>query len=112
MPTLRCPDCGFESPEDLRFCGQCGAKLARLCPSCSQPNPASFRFCGSCGAALSAAVEPKGDAAPSPFRPVEPHSYTPAHLAARILTGRSALEGERKLVTVMFADVAGSTAFG
>jgi Double zinc ribbon len=110
MPTSRCTQCGFESPEGLRFCGQCGAQLAAICPSCSRPNPPTFRFCGNCGTALSP-PEPRQavTAAAGPFRPAEPQSYTPPHLASRILTGRSALEGERKQVTVLFADVAGFT---
>jgi len=84
--------------------------MAAICTSCSHPNPPGFRFCGKCGTALSGSGERAAPGAPSPLQPAEPRSYTPAHLAARILTGRSALEGERKQVTVLFADVAGSTA--
>ena len=72
------------------------------CPSCSYDNPDAQKFCGECGARLSPA------AASEPL-PSSPASYTPAHLAERILTSRSALEGERKLVTVMFCDIANST---
>src|SRR5256712_10323095 len=72
------------------------------CRSCSYDNPDSQKFCGECGAAL-------GSAAASERLPSSPASYTPAHLAQRILTSRSALEGERKLVTVMFCDIANST---
>src|SRR2546430_5760400 len=110
MPTSRCTQCGFDSPEGLRFCGQCGARLGAVCPSCNHFNPPTFRFCGSCGTTLSGGETGGATAAPSAFPPAEPQSYTPAHLAARILTGRSALEGERKQVTVLFADIAGSTA--
>jgi class 3 adenylate cyclase len=68
------------------------------CPSCLQDNLESQKFCGECGARLNPAPE-------------LPHSasYTPPHLADRILTSRSALEGERKLVTVLFCDIANST---
>ena len=67
------------------------------CPSCGHENPAGARFCNHCGAPLAA-----------PAIPLEPRSYTPRHLADKILASRSALRGERKLVTVLFADVAGS----
>ena len=65
------------------------------CPRCPQENPPGARFCNACGAALGVA--------PTPV------SYTPRHLAEKILTSRSALEGERKLVTVLFCDMANST---
>src|SRR5262245_23593755 len=65
-----------------------------LCPSCQATNPANARFCNACGSPLTAA---RADAAPRP--------QTPGHLAERILTSRSSIEGERKRVTVLFADV-------
>ena len=64
------------------------------CPSCGHENPAGARFCNNCGAPL----------APPALTP-EPRSYTPRHLVEKILASRSALRGERKLVTVLFADV-------
>ena len=64
------------------------------CPSCGHENPAGARFCNDCGAHL---------AAPTVTR--EPRSYTPRHLVEKILASQSALRGERKLVTVLFADV-------
>src|SRR2546425_1270225 len=67
------------------------------CPSCGHENPAGARFCNDCGARL-------GAPATSP----EPRSYTPRHLVEKILAGKSALEGERKPVTVLFADLARS----
>ncbi len=93
---MRCPACGFENPSGIRFCGSCAAALvpAVTCPSCGRANPASFRFCGECGGTL-------GSQTPRA-------SYTPKHLADKILTSRSALEGERKQVTVLFADVKSS----
>jgi hypothetical protein len=70
------------------------------CPSCEFENPAGMKFCGQCATPLTAA--PSMDA-PSP------RTYTPAHLAEKILTSRSALEGERKQVTVLFIDVSDVT---
>jgi class 3 adenylate cyclase/tetratricopeptide (TPR) repeat protein len=99
---MTCAACGFEAPEGMRFCGQCGARLAAACRACGKPNPPDFRFCGACGGALAETAA----AAPSADRP---SAYTPPHLAARILTERRALEGERKQVTVLFADVVGFT---
>jgi class 3 adenylate cyclase/DNA-binding IscR family transcriptional regulator len=64
------------------------------CPSCGHENPAGARFCNDCGAPL---------VAPTITR--EPRAYTPRHLVEKILASESALRGERKLVTVLFADV-------
>ncbi len=71
------------------------------CLACGFANHATERFCGGCGASLvpSAAAEPRFGS---------PQAYTPKHLAARILDSRAALEGERKLVTVLFADLQSS----
>ena len=95
---MNCPSCDFENPDGLKFCGGCGERMPAGCPACDYANPPGFKFCGECGQALSAGERP----AP------EPRSYTPKHLADKILTSRSAIEGERKRVTVLFADVQGS----
>jgi class 3 adenylate cyclase/nucleoside-triphosphatase THEP1 len=76
------------------------------CAACGFENPAGFQFCGECGARLAPSAPPGA----RPWRDREPQAYTPRHLADRILTTRSALEGERKQVTVLFADVKGSLA--
>jgi class 3 adenylate cyclase/tetratricopeptide (TPR) repeat protein len=99
--TIRCPSCGHENPPEGRFCGECGAKLTRACPDCGTQNPPGQRFCGGCGRQLSAA-------APQAEAPPEPRSQISEHLAAKIRAGAGALEGERKQVTVLFADVVGS----
>jgi class 3 adenylate cyclase/tetratricopeptide (TPR) repeat protein len=105
---MRCPSCGFDNPEGMNFCGRCGTKLIPSCPQCGFENPPSFAFCGKCGTSLTAQVPwpPPQSLAP---RPRVPQSYTPRHLAEKILTARSALEGERRQVTVLFADLAGFT---
>jgi class 3 adenylate cyclase len=83
----------------MKFCGQCAAPLAPTCPSCGAANPPEHKFCGQCAAPLLPAPATKSAA---------PDSYTPKHLAEKILTSKAALEGERKQVTVLFADLKGS----
>jgi len=96
---MQCPRCQHENPDGMKFCGQCGAPLTSVCPSCGAANPPGNKFCGQCAAPLARGIEPRFDS---------PESYTPKHLAEKILTSRSALEGERKQVTVLFADLKGS----
>ena len=99
---MQCPRCRAENREGRRFCGECGLSFASTCPSCGFLNEGSEKFCGGCGRSLTLAptlAEPKFGS---------PQSYTPKHLAEKILTSKSALEGERKQVTVLFADLKGS----
>jgi class 3 adenylate cyclase/tetratricopeptide (TPR) repeat protein len=100
---VRCPKCQFENREGAKFCGNCRAKLSQVCPHCGSENPPENKFCDECGYDLSKPPE-----AP-PLDYSSPQSYTPKFLAEKILTTRSAMEGERKLVTVLFADVANFT---
>ncbi len=93
-----CAACGRENRERARFCAGCGRELSRSCAACDAPLSGDGRFCDRCGAPVAA---PAGGAR-------QPGEYTPKHLADRILRGRAALEGERKHVTVLFADVKGS----
>jgi class 3 adenylate cyclase len=102
---VSCPSCGRANPADASFCAGCGGRLARACAACGRANDADARFCNGCGQPL-AAAEPA--AAPPPRAAPDPRAYTPKHLADKILQSRSALEGERKQVTVLFADVKGS----
>jgi class 3 adenylate cyclase/tetratricopeptide (TPR) repeat protein len=99
---MQCPRCQAENRHGRRFCGDCGASLALACPACGFSNEPGEKFCGGCGAPLRSsptATQPKFGA---------PESYTPTHLAEKILTSKTALEGERKQVTVLFADLKGS----
>src|SRR5438093_12590850 len=97
---MRCPSCGFENASGIKFCGECGASLKLKCSSCGFENAPGIKFCGECG-------KPLADPG-APVRSPDPRSYTPKHLAEKILSSRSALEGERKQVTVRFADIKGS----
>ncbi|GBE21587.1 adenylate cyclase 1 [bacterium BMS3Bbin01] len=85
---MNCPNCGFENPPDQKFCGDCGTRLTNNCSSCGAANPHTQKFCGECGAALARA-------APTPAVP-EPGA------------GETA---ERRLVSVLFADLVGFTPF-
>ncbi len=103
---MHCPRCELENRDDARFCRGCGIALPLRCPRCAAPIEPDSRFCDRCGAPLTAggAADPEPDA-----RAREPVSYTPKHLAERILRTRAALEGERKHVSVLFADLVDST---
>src|SRR5262245_16749221 len=104
---MRCPTCGFDNPEGLKFCGECGTPLTAPCPKCGFANPPQFKFCGDCGTSLVPALRPSNT--PTLAAPPQPPSrYIPPYLAEKILTPKAALEGERNLVTVMFADLKGS----
>ena len=100
---MQCPRCQAENREGRRFCGECGFSFASPCLSCGFLNEGSEKFCGGCGRSLAAALPP---AEP---RFTSPQSYTPKHLAEKILTTSDALDGERKQVTVLFVDVSGFT---
>jgi len=93
---LSCPQCGHDNPAGAKFCSGCGGRLEVVCPACGHSNSPGSRFCNECGNPVAAAP------------PVSPQRYTPPYLAEKILSSRHALEGERKQVTVLFADMKGS----
>src|SRR5437763_3700041 len=89
---MNCPSCGSENPAGQRFCGECGARLASGCPSCGAENAPGQKFCGECGTPLggvsTAAAPAAGTATPGPG---------------------AVPESERRLVSVLFADLVGFT---
>jgi predicted ATPase/class 3 adenylate cyclase len=99
---MRCAKCGSENPVDKKFCGDCGAPLANRCSQCGADNPPGKSFCGDCGAALLA------------HHP-SPQSLTPSRAGPAIATtseqarAPTTVDGERKTVTALFADIKGST---
>src|SRR5438132_9295543 len=135
---MHCAGCGSENREGAKFCNDCGAPLSLPGPSCQAENRPGARFCNECGTPLLAQpaasqrqARPgrqregqiarrsrKRPASDSGVRPLElaPASYTPRHLAQRILAEQAAMEargasdGERKTITALFADLKGSTA--
>ncbi|MGQ0522030.1 MAG: adenylate/guanylate cyclase domain-containing protein, partial [Betaproteobacteria bacterium] len=94
---MKCPRCQQENPATAKFCVECAAPLARKCERCGSVLPAAAKFCPECS-------HPAG----APAVAAAPDTYTPRHLAEQILVSRAALEGERKQVTVLFADLKGS----
>src|SRR6202790_2174056 len=90
---MRCGKCGFENPEGMKFCGQCTTPLALICPKCRFENPPGFKFCGQCTAPLSAS-EVKA---------------APSIRMGEAAVDAEAVDGERKTVTALFADIKGST---
>jgi class 3 adenylate cyclase/tetratricopeptide (TPR) repeat protein len=98
---VSCPQCRQDNPPGAKFCSGCGGRLEVVCPGCGHANLPGSRFCNECGRPVAAPpVAASGLASPQ--------SYMPRHLAERILSSRHALEGERKQVTVLFADMKGS----
>jgi len=100
---MKCPECQFDNREGAKFCIDCGTKLEINCSKCNHLNPPASKFCEECGYDLTKPAE----ALTIDYS--EPQSYTPKHLTEKILNTRSSIEGERKLVTVLFADVANYT---
>ena len=100
---MKCPRCQHDNEPGAKFCENCAAPVARACAQCGRILSSVARFCPEC-------ANPTGlPAAPRPAQRFDsPESYTPKHLAEKILTSTSALEGERKPVTVLFADLKGS----
>ncbi|HYC56776.1 MAG TPA: adenylate/guanylate cyclase domain-containing protein [Candidatus Binatia bacterium] len=91
---MRCPHCQHENQEGARFCQECGTSLTPDCTSCGARLPAGAKFCIECGTRVAGVVAP-----------IPPRSMTPAHLVDKILRNKNALEGERKQITILFADV-------
>jgi class 3 adenylate cyclase/tetratricopeptide (TPR) repeat protein len=98
---MTCPRCQAENRADRRFCAKCAAPLAVVCAACGFTNDPGDEFCGGCAQSWRAGAQK-----PPKFQSLE--AYTPQHLAEKILTSKAALEGERKQVTVLFADLKGS----
>ncbi|MGB7292191.1 MAG: adenylate/guanylate cyclase domain-containing protein [Thermodesulfobacteriota bacterium] len=104
-----CPSCNFQNREKAKFCTVCGVKLELICPKCENKLRLEAKFCDECGHKVSEIVKEVGSSHPKIERSL---SYMPRNLAEKILATRSSIEGERKLVTVLFADVKGSTSIG
>src|SRR5918996_6037473 len=98
---MQCSHCRQQNPPQAKFCLECGARLVLTCAQCGTELPASAKFCFECG-------QPVRAQPTTPPQFTIPETYTPTHLAEKILTSRRVLEGERKQVTVLFADLKAS----
>jgi class 3 adenylate cyclase/predicted ATPase len=121
---MRCSRCGHDNKDEAKFCNECGDRLEVACAACSTPNPPGSKFCSECGTSLAMQSQPPVSGSkfqvPSPQHPAPnpqpPVTYTPKHLAERILAEQAAMEargstdGERKTITALFADIKDSTA--
>ena len=102
---MNCTGCNAKIPTAVKFCPECGVRVKPSCVACGAELLPGAKVCAECGASATAPATPaSGRTAPER----SPRSYTPKHLADKILASKSALEGERKQVTVLFADVKGS----
>src|SRR6516225_2527658 len=100
---MQCPRCQHENEASAQFCEECAAPLARTCANCGRQLSPTAKFCPKCAHPTERSAAP-----PQARRFGSPETYTPRHLAEKILTSKSALEGERKLVPALFADLKGS----
>jgi predicted ATPase/class 3 adenylate cyclase len=99
---MQCPECQFDNPDDMKFCGECGSAIQLTCPHCNFVNPPTFKFCGECGCRLSVL----------PTIKVEPSESGESAVIVEgdIDDGTCAgPDSERKCVTVMFSDLTGYT---
>src|SRR5215475_6747072 len=114
---MRCPSCGFDNTQGLKFCEECGTQLLRACPSCGQQVRPTAKFCGDCGTPLTTGGSPQAGATPKPARRKATHGTQGSpkvpklsgHQNAR-RASRGTPEAERRQLTVMFCDLVGSTA--
>src|SRR5262247_4178827 len=101
MSHVSCSRCRTDNPAGAKFCLECGAPLKARCEHCGAALSPAAKLCSQCS-------QPVRRTTGGASRFASPDSYTPRHLVEKILTSRSALEGERKQVTVLFADLKGS----
>ncbi|NBD35934.1 MAG: AAA family ATPase, partial [Chloroflexi bacterium] len=99
---MKCPQCGFESPPEMRFCGMCGTRLVCTCPECDFANPLTYKFCGMCGAVLGEGGEAIAPAANLSATELPPEVQPPARPVPQ-------LAGERRIATILVVDVWHST---
>src|SRR6266852_5206338 len=99
---MRCAKCGAENPARKPFCGDCGAALINRCARCGAENPLEKKFCGDCGSALGTDVVPEGG------KPSGAEATGGVRIPPERQTSET-IDGERKTVTALFADIKGST---
>src|SRR6266852_4831801 len=100
---MRCTKCGTDNAADARFCNQCATPLNRACPKCAHLNAPDAKFCSQCAVALGGQAAVGFDASASPVQ------RDSVRLGPEAQDASAALDGERKTVTALFADIKGST---
>ncbi len=101
---MRCPHCATENPPQAAFCPECGMRLALACPSCGTDNPPQARFCLACGAPLAGPAPASAEGWPDPL--VERlQRLVPRQYAERLRAAQGPVEHERRMVTILFADI-------
>src|SRR5262245_1679002 len=100
---MKCARCQHQNEARAKFCEECAAPLVFTCVNCGCQLSPTAKFCSEC--AHPTGLAPGAGTAP---RFASPETYTPKHLAERILNSKAGLEGERKQVTILFADLKGS----
>jgi class 3 adenylate cyclase/tetratricopeptide (TPR) repeat protein len=103
---MKCSKCGHENRGSAKFCEECGGPLPRQCPYCDSPVSTTAKFCPECAHSLE--LTSTFPAAGRFGTGGGAHAFAPKHLVERVRTSKHALEGERKQVTVLFADLKGS----
>ena len=115
LNQLKCPRCQSENQRKRKFCRECGGKLQARCPQCGSDNQLDDKFCGECGQVLFSAVPAHSEEShPTDLtwneKLAKIQKYLPQGLTEKILAQKNRIEGERKLVTVLFCDIVGFTA--
>ena len=107
---MQCPQCKMENPRQARFCLNCGVRLVLVCPQCGTELPPQARFCFACGARVSASPPKAGEEIGIPALDKAIQRLVPKEFADRLLATRGQVGKERRMVTILFSDVKGSTA--
>ena len=105
---MRCAKCGTEGILGKKFCAECGSPLSKRCSNCNSDNAPGAKFCADCGSAPSDGGTAAANNLTAEHLVRSPRAHAPKHLVDKILQSKSALEGEGKQVTLLFADVKGS----
>jgi len=107
---MQCPECHRENPEGAKFCLGCGGRLALVCPGCGTVLPPDAKFCLECGTPVSAQPTAKREVVTDATAAKALRRLAPTQYAERLLEAGGQVAGERRLVTILFSDVKGSTA--
>ncbi|MBU2643878.1 zinc ribbon domain-containing protein, partial [bacterium] len=102
---MNCPKCQTELPGSAKFCFECGHQLESVCGNCQTLNPPGSKFCIECGTDISRANTLELSSLDEKIDKIQ--RYLPAGLTQKILAQRDRIEGERKIVTVLFCDLVG-----